>query len=148
MPVAGESFGNRQKRIKKLKVGNIIVLKREKHNEYDKNAIVLYSKFGNIGYIPSDKNAKLSKYMDSGGKPWAWVRKITGGTKGKPDRGVVITISEDEKYFRSIIDDVIAEGNPPELVIVPELSKPWYILLFETLSGLMILAFLVWLFFF
>lgn len=148
MPVAGESFGKRQNRIKKLKPGNTIVLKRDRNNEHDRNAIALYSTHGDVGFIPRDNNQKLARYMDEGGKLYGWVRKVVGGTKQKPDRGLIITISSDGDYFRSIIDDIVADGVAIEDIVIPAPPKPWLIEFLQFIWPYALMGWLGWVLFY
>lgn len=60
--VVGESFENddgsdRQDIIERLKVGDEIELRNEPDNLYDKNAIAVFSRHGQIGYIGRDDTA-------------------------------------------------------------------------------------------
>lgn len=147
MPVAGESFGKRQARIKKLKPGNIVILKREKNNQHDSNAICLYTTHGDIGYIPRDRNQSLAKHLDGGGNLHAWVRQVTGGTKGKPDRGVVISVSDDEKYINTLLQELIDQGMPLENIHVPGKPEPlWQTAIYYGLAAVALYYIFSWLF--
>ena len=86
--VAGVTFKNddvsRQDILKEIKSGDkAIRLIREMDNKNDENAIIVYSKYGMIGYIKEDLAPYISSILDAGGIVSATVSEITGGTDGK-----------------------------------------------------------------
>lgn len=109
--VAGVSHKNdngsdRQKIIKAhCKPGMPLILKRERHNRYDRHAIsiwiktpslLFFSSEAQIGYIKSDSSEELSYYMDKGQRVAATITEITGGEAGRPTRGVNIEVFVDQ----------------------------------------------------
>lgn len=65
--IAGFSYYEGAIAFPKLKIGKKLQLEREPDNAYDKHAIVLYRKGLKLGYIPKDKNRKLSLLLKNGG---------------------------------------------------------------------------------
>ena len=66
--VAGTSFREDMEEIEpELQKDDLLVLKREPNNAYDKLAIAVYDKEERrIGYIPQKKNEILARLMDAG----------------------------------------------------------------------------------
>lgn len=90
--VAGVTFNNRQSHIQKLQVGDPLILRRERDNKYDENAIAIYDiKENQIGYIPKDLAVKLVDILDSDRRYDCTINKITGGRH--LNYGLVINIS-------------------------------------------------------
>ena len=97
---AGTTFQNRQGKLwnlRKHEKGAWIELRREKHNEYDDNAIAIIAhtkttRPAKIGYIPANVAASLAKRMDSG--LMVKVFKPTSGkfVTGNKTLGCVLTI--------------------------------------------------------
>lgn len=83
--------GSRQKFISKLHEGDAIDLVRDPDNEYDPNAIEVYTGYNQIGFISKDRAPELAPQMDKGYKVEAWVDRILGGGSGQ-SYGVVIAI--------------------------------------------------------
>lgn len=82
--VAGVTFDNdsasRQDILEQVKSGNKLVwLIREKGNQYDKNAVIVQSYYGKIGYIKADLAPYIANILDDGGIVTATVSEITGG---------------------------------------------------------------------
>lgn len=71
-----EDGTNRQDIIKSLSNDAIIILKREPHNQYDKNAIAVFSLNGQIGYIGKDYASAMANLMDKGIKFVATIDKL------------------------------------------------------------------------
>lgn len=92
--VVGVTFENRQDYIKEMKIGEKIILERDKNNPYDKNAIkVVNSKGKQIGFISKDLASKIAGKMDKGVKYRAAVSDITGN-KDSGVMGVNLIIRE------------------------------------------------------
>ena len=69
--ITGSTFyQNATALIKRLRPGDVLLLKREPELKYDKNAVAVYlpSKFGDkqLGYVPRGLAAELAPVMDSG----------------------------------------------------------------------------------
>ena len=66
--IAGTTFRNDIEKIEPdLQKDDLLVLKREPHNEHDKLAISIYDKRERrIGYIPQRKNEIMARLMDAG----------------------------------------------------------------------------------
>jgi hypothetical protein len=72
---------SRHKALKKCKAGDLLLLLREKWNQYDPNAIAVYSmevteSTGQLGYIPADDAKDIAPLMDSGEVLTATLRYI------------------------------------------------------------------------
>ncbi len=51
----------------RIKPNDLLSLKREPYNEYDANAILLFTQQGEkAGYLPRDKNEVIARLMDAG----------------------------------------------------------------------------------
>lgn len=76
----GVSFDNRQAVIAGLKAGDVLALKREANNPYDKNAIAVQTAQGEaVGFIRAQIAAKLSPQIDGDGAQYGVrVTDITG----------------------------------------------------------------------
>lgn len=97
--VVGVTFGERQKYIRDMQIGERIILEREPDNTYDKNAIkVINSKGFQIGFISKDLAAQLAPKLDNGLKLSAVCSDITGGCVGY-SYGVTIKIFEEENAY-------------------------------------------------
>jgi hypothetical protein len=90
--IAGVTFNRRQRTLAKLKIGEILVLKREPDNEFDANAIKVQRKRGaEVGYIPREMTKWLAKPLEkAGGTMEVRVKDLTGGVPNYPTRGVVV----------------------------------------------------------
>lgn len=64
--VAGVTYGNRQKDLRKCRAGTPVEFRREPHNTHDANAIALYARGRQIGYLPADVAEWVARHIDSG----------------------------------------------------------------------------------
>ena len=65
--IAGTSYCKLEQIEPELMASDILVFKREPHNEHDDLAILIYDKSGNkLGYVPKAKNEILARLMDAG----------------------------------------------------------------------------------
>lgn len=64
--IAGTFYHNPEEFANDIMENDVISLKREPENSFDKRAIALYYKNLKIGYIPKVKNEVISKLMDAG----------------------------------------------------------------------------------
>lgn len=89
--LAGESY--RQDTIRRCREGERVILKREPNNPHDKNAVAVLRQNGEqIAYLTRDNAEWVSRVMDEGRELEAKIKCITGGSRGKPTRGVLIDI--------------------------------------------------------
>jgi hypothetical protein len=65
--LVGEQHEGRLDRAKNLRSGERLWAVREPDNEYDTNAVALYSAFGQVGYLPVAQAAMIAPVMDEGG---------------------------------------------------------------------------------
>ena len=77
--VAGVTCNNRQQLVKNLQPGQMLKLKREPYNQHDKNAIAVYQKDKQIGYIKKELAINLAPYLDNNGGYRCEVNKVLGG---------------------------------------------------------------------
>ena len=87
--------------------GITLLLIREPDNVHDPCAIKVYHKQRHIGYIPRNTAMTLSKLMeDNKLRVSARIEEVAGGTEGKENRGINISIwfrkFEEEKEFKCI----------------------------------------------
>jgi single-stranded-DNA-specific exonuclease len=96
--IVGITFDNRMEFVKQLKQGEQLFLKREKDNQYDKNAVALENKSGNpLGYLKKELSLTIAPEMDSEKYTYeCFVKEITGGID-KKNLGINIIILEKTK---------------------------------------------------
>lgn len=85
LAVAGESFGDRQKVIARLKAGDPVRLVPEPDNPHDPFAIRVEARGGMIGYVPARNAARLASELDGGARVRATIERIArsgGGPAG------------------------------------------------------------------
>lgn len=79
----GVTFENRQTLLKKLKIGEILTLKRDYANEFGSNAITLHNLSNEkLGYVPKEKSCYLAPFLDDGNTLFGEVVEILGGENG------------------------------------------------------------------
>ena len=66
LKVVGVTFEGRQEIIKQLNKDDVITIRREPTNKFDKNAIMVVSEKGQVGYIGKDYATILAPMMDGG----------------------------------------------------------------------------------
>lgn len=82
--VAGVTFDNRQRLIRRMFVGERVSLVRDPYNPHDRNAIkVINSNGDHIGFIPKEIAVTMAGNMDSGTTFSAMVSNITGMNPGE-----------------------------------------------------------------
>ena len=64
--LVGTQFENREERIRKLNVGDVVDLIREKENLYASKAVLIKNREGSIGHISSGSTIFLSSMIDNG----------------------------------------------------------------------------------
>ena len=96
--IAGVTFVDRQRTVSRLNrcgeldTGTELVLRREPNNQFDHNAIAVFTKSGEqLGYIPRDTAKSMALNMDRGQDYKAYVTALTGGDAGS-NYGVNIQI--------------------------------------------------------
>lgn len=82
-----------QQIIKQCRVGETVTLLREPSNRYDGNAVAVLTRHGQIGYVARDDAEEVARRLDWGEQPECMIARILGGTRDKPNLGVVITVS-------------------------------------------------------
>lgn len=101
--VAGESHKNRdgssrQKIIAKLDVGDMVALRRDPENDYDPDAVEVWSPKGMIGFVSRKDGGTVAGWMDGGENVVAYVSSIAGGPEeGQKYYGVwlrVLTLNQ------------------------------------------------------
>lgn len=102
--IAGINQEGRQKYIHFCTLGMPLILKPEPENPYDPNAIGVWIKATalffftaevQLGYLPAEIAKEISGHLKRGGAVRGEISSITGGTKGKPTRGVNILIHKE-----------------------------------------------------
>ena len=89
--IVGES--HYQDAIRRCRQGDRVVLKREPENPYDENAVAVLRENGEqIGHLSRDHAEWVARVIDEGKKVEAKIKRILGGTRDKPTRGVVIDV--------------------------------------------------------
>lgn len=92
--VVGVSFGKRQEYVKELEPGQRLFWKHESDNEYDANAIAVYSDEEmqkQIGHLKREMAATVVGWISEGKRITIFVEKVTGGI-GKMSYGVNIRL--------------------------------------------------------
>ena len=77
--IAGVTFNGRQAVVQKLRTGERLSLIRERANPHDRNAIAVYSRAQQVGYIKRELAAKLAPKIDQGAEYRCTVAAVTGG---------------------------------------------------------------------
>ena len=91
--IVGVTFDDRQKHIASVRLGDHLTAVKEPNNQYDPNAIAVYSKKHQIGYL-SRQVANSLKNQD---KIDILVSQITGKDKETLGVNVIVTIDIDEQ---------------------------------------------------
>ena len=88
--LVGVTFEGRQEVIKVLNGNELIRVRREADNKFDKNAVAVDVQFGEdwapIGYIAKDKNSDIAAALDAGQEVFIGIASLTGG--GEKSYGV------------------------------------------------------------
>ena len=83
-----------------------IVLRRERSNEYDRNAIAVYTiRNEQIGYIDKEASMELASVMDEGRKVAASISKIIGGSGYLYGLVLDLYIEKQKNYILPLIHD-------------------------------------------
>ncbi len=99
--IVGVSFENRQDIISGLKAGQELVLRREKENAYDENAVAVYWQEKHLGYLKRELAGHLAPCLDRKTVYTASVSQITG--QDKNNLGVNIFIRREKEF--SCVDE-------------------------------------------
>lgn len=96
--VVGVSFdnsngNNRQGLLKQCAPDQEVTLKRKPSKKYPE-AIEVWTKFGQIGFIDADDAVNLAKVIDNGTRLIVKIKKITGGNVEKPKLGCIISVQK------------------------------------------------------
>lgn len=100
--IAGVAFEGRAQYVRKIKVGQILRLRRNKDNPYDSNAIEVINTYSNmLGFIPKDIAAQLAPKIDEGCLYIAKVLSVTDNYIGEKVGAEILiqSIEQDEKLF-------------------------------------------------
>lgn len=108
--VTGESQKNRdgsdrQTILWKTKPGDPVRLVREPDNPYDEDAVAVYVKHGQIGYVSRDYLHWLAPMLDEGMDVKAIVHAVRGGTGDKPSLGALIQVVTAGNTFEPVEPD-------------------------------------------
>jgi len=91
LSIVGES--HYQDAIRPCRQGDRVILKREPENPHDENAVAVFRENGEqIGYLSRDHAEWVARVIDEGKEVEAKIKRILGGTRDKPTRGVVIDV--------------------------------------------------------
>lgn len=93
--VAGVSF--RQGAVAACRVGDICELRREPQNRYDKNAVAVWCRGAQIGYVGRGLSMRLAPFLDMGMVISVWIEQLLGGQPGKPTVGVRLRMRRRDK---------------------------------------------------
>ena len=77
--IAGVTYDNRQSAVKKLQIGKKITFTREPENLYDHNAIAVYCKGEQLGYVPASIASRVAPHLDAGYLISGTVIEVYGG---------------------------------------------------------------------
>jgi hypothetical protein len=82
------------------------VLVPEPTNPHDRNAVMVFSEHGHLGYLPRDVAAEYRRLFveirKSGYQAGACEGILTGGTRDKPFFGVVLRLSDPDECLDSL----------------------------------------------
>lgn len=96
--VSGESHHNedgvsRQDILKKLKTNDTVALVPEPDNPYSRHAVRIVSEWGVVGYISGADTEEVAEDLATRKiAPFGSIVSIHGGTKDKPNRGLVVQL--------------------------------------------------------
>ena len=90
--VSGVTYGNRQQVVSQLYEGKYLRVIREKHNQYDSNAVALYDGEMQLGYISKELSVQVASKMDNSKIVNVKVVKITGGGSYNYGANILIEI--------------------------------------------------------
>ncbi|MDM5314923.1 HIRAN domain-containing protein [Fictibacillus sp. b24] len=97
--LAGVTYEGRQEIIAQTKTLDPIKLKRDKNNQYDRNAVGVYNARGkSLGWVPKGYAANIAPHMDKGIEFYAEIKNIVGGNGY--NYGVQVRISNDLSKMR------------------------------------------------
>ena len=103
--IVGSTFiEDNQKTLAKLKKDDTLILKREKDNLVDSNAIAIYFENKKIGYVSANIAKKMSLEIDFGIKYNVTVVKVTG--KKEKNLGVNIKVQVDPNQDKKAISEI------------------------------------------
>lgn len=134
--VVGVTYPNpdgteRQHLIRHLKVGDVVLLKREPDNSGDRDAVAVFNRHGQqLGYLPRFNG--VAPAMDRGGQLNAAVHRVVGGgllglLTGKRHYGCVLRITEpvyDWKAISPLMEEDRSIGKAVEAAQQLEQSDP------------------------
>ena len=84
------------------------ILVPEPGNQYDSNAIAIYSDAGQVGYLPRDVAPEFGPVFEAiesqGCRAGVCTGVLTGGTRDKPSYGVVLRLSGPQDCLRELED--------------------------------------------
>jgi hypothetical protein len=84
------------------------ILVPEPGNQYDSNAIAVYSDVGQLGYLPRDVAREFGPVFEAiesqGCGAGVCTGVLTGGTQDKPSYGVVLRLSGPQDCLREVED--------------------------------------------
>lgn len=93
----GVSFDGRQDIVKSLAPETELTLKAEPDNQYDANAVAVFSGEQQVGYIARETAEKIQKDVLAG-KVKAIVKEVTGGDNGRSyGCNVSISVEREDK---------------------------------------------------
>lgn len=109
--ISGLDYGAIAKSNLKLERESVVYLKRERDNQYDRNAIAVVSKTGwHIGYIPRRENYILKNLMDSNKKLYGLVEEVDNESRIVKIQ-VYLSYSDVEEEVNDIIKLILAKKS-------------------------------------
>lgn len=109
--ISGIDYGAIAKSTLKLERESVVYLKREKDNEYDRNAIAVVSKNGwHVGYIPKRENYILKNLMDSNKKLYGLVEEVDNESRIVKIQ-IYLSYSDVEEEVNDIIKLILAKKS-------------------------------------
>ena len=91
--VVGVTFDNRQKYIVNCRKGQPLTIVKEKRNNYNTNAVAVYSNGNRIGYLNNTLASEIAEEMDNGTKFFGFVNEITGSNGDSSGINIMLTTS-------------------------------------------------------
>jgi hypothetical protein len=90
-----------------------IRLVRERHNRFDRNAIMVLCKLGQVGYITREDAMDLAPWIDGGRSLYAKVDKLIGGDAERASIGIWLSLSKfaDFGAAREAAEDAAIEAE-------------------------------------
>ncbi|PWR24811.1 hypothetical protein DKG74_07015 [Zavarzinia aquatilis] len=84
---------SRQQILTRCRAGDPVELRPEPTNPHDSNAVAVYVSGRQVGYVSRQKAPRILRDIECSRIIFVSVYKVSGGTKEKPSRGIVLYVA-------------------------------------------------------